>query len=104
MIKLPKVINVMGIPYRVILKTEPWGGEKHFSKTGKMLVGDIGFIEKDICVCTKGPIEAHWATLFHEIIHAITSELRMKMSEDDTNRFAAILLDTIVRNKIIKEK
>jgi len=98
---IPKSINVLSSIYKI--KIEP---EEFINGNGTICRGSINFQKRHIQIAKDDDKNNMIKTLFHEVAHAICSELQLyegEQDEDFIERFAVGLADTLIRNKLIKE-
>lgn len=95
-----KSINIPGKDYSVKYAQKPsdvdinkkeslWGQVDYWSRT--IRIYDNGRQDTDVLTC-----------LLHEVIHAIDTELKLKMTHDNIHRRACVLIDTLRRNNMVK--
>lgn len=92
--KIPKKLNVCGIPYKV--------EEQHpvLIAEGQTVWGHIDFGRCLIRLDRDLNPDKKVAVLMHEIIHAIDEATGIGIGEEDTDRLANALVDTLRRNKL----
>jgi hypothetical protein len=103
MTKLPNVINIMGIPYKI--KYEDNLALVDIDRDTS-LWGQIDYQHTEIRVYKDDrPIEHIWITLMHEICHGIMSNLGIGSEPKDTEcsiqAWSTVIMDTLIRNNLI---
>ena len=98
--KKPTEVNILGKPYSIEYKDTP--SEVDLYKR-KSLWGQIDFWSRTIRIYhNDNPIEDVVQSLFHEILHAISSEKNVVLNKDeyhdDLDLIALALSDVLVRN------
>jgi len=99
--QIPKSINILSSIYQI--QIEP---EEFINGNGSVCRGNINFHKRLIQIADDTDKSNMIKTLFHEVAHAICSELQLYEGEQDEafiERFAVGLSDTLIRNKLIKE-
>ena len=101
----PTTINILGIPYQVLYVDKPSDVDIFHRKS---LSGQIDYWTRTIRIHDANqPIEDLWSIIFHEVLHGIAIELRLKSlendeDEDETHKdldiLALALTDVLVRN------
>lgn len=94
----PEVINILGVNYTVDLVEGSIDAEEEF--------GRISFRGRVIRVQDVGDEVVNWQTLMHEILHAISYHLALKIDDTDEKHeqmdvLASALVDTLTRSDIL---
>ena len=101
----PDKVILHGVPYTIIYVDKP--SEVDIQKR-QSLWGQIDYWTRTIRIYDNGrDIQDIWKTIFHELIHGITSDLNLDdlhKDENATDMLARSLVDTIFRNDWIKKK
>jgi hypothetical protein len=103
---LPETINILGniytiIPCKTMLEVDPvnrslmFGNIDLHSRVIRVFVGNETEFGKRTDFDT-------YQTLLHEILHGITVELHFQMDDDTTDTLATVILDTFIRNDLLK--
>lgn len=98
--KIPSKVNVLSSIYKI--KIEP--GE-FINGNGTVCRGSINFHKRLIQIAKDEDENNMLKTFYHEVSHAICSELQLydgEQDEDFIERFAVGLTDTLLRNKFTK--
>ena len=93
---LPEKINILSNIYKVVLQDEVISNEQ------TILFGEIAYRDREIRIKSKEPCPDPRTTLIHEIIHGCCTEGGIELDENNVNRLANILTDTLIRNELIK--
>ena len=97
----PNSVNVLGVEYQITYVDRP--SDVDIYKRAS-LWGQVDYWTRTIRIYDNGrPIEDIWQTIFHEVIHCIANELKLKaMSKDDNHDeldvMALALTDVLFRN------
>ena len=98
-LKLPKKVIIYGIEYKI----------RYFDKIDnvdvdaeRMLFGQVIYGSREIRIY-KGKRKKPdiITTIIHEILHAITADTKVSLSERNITQLALMLTDTLIRNKFI---
>jgi hypothetical protein len=107
-IKLPKKIDIFGIPYKVIYTKTRLEAD---ADKRQQLDGQIDYINYTIRIYDAGQSkEDVFNTLIHEIIHGVLWHYGISEFFDEsrneliTNLTASGICDTLIRNKLISLK
>ena len=100
----PKTVNILGIKYEIEYVDKP--SEVDLFKRDS-LWGQIDFWTRTIRIFDKNrTIEDTWQTIFHEVLHGISSQLNLCLNKDeyhdDLDVLALALADTLIRNGWMK--
>ena len=103
---LPKSVIILGIKYKIKYVDKPSDVDIYKRES---LWGQIDFWTRTIRIYDNNtPIEDMWQTIFHEILHGISSKLNLcfEKSEyhDDLDVLSMALADTLIRNNWMKVK
>ena len=93
--KIPTKINICGAEYQVIqclVCTDVSPGSNCW--------GFIDFEHLEIRLFKGLAHEKKWQVLMHEVIHGIDEATGIELSEEDTDRIAISMVDTLVRNSL----
>ena len=99
---MPNELNILCKRYKVIYCTTQLevdaDGEEELS-------GQIDFTKREIRIFKTSP-EDMWHTLFHEVLHAVAEELKLKIGEEENHKeldvLALMLTDVLTRNDLLK--
>lgn len=104
--KKPDAINVLGIEYRVEYVEKP-SDVDIFKRSS--LFGQVDFWTRTIRIYDNGtrPEEDVWQTVFHEVLHCVANQLKLKTLENETSHdeldvLALALTDVLFRNGWMK--
>lgn len=98
---LPERVNILGITYQVQYVESP--SEVDIFKR-ESLWGQCDYWTRTIRVYRNSrPVEDIWQTLWHEILHAVALELKLKALRDEANHdeldvLALGIADVLIRN------
>ena len=100
----PESLNILGIEYKIIYVEKPSDVDLQGREA---LMGQIDYWTRTIRVYDNGrSLNDIWQTLIHEILHAIGSELHLKINEEkfheELDTIAVVLTDVLFRNGILK--
>lgn len=90
-------INILSKKHRVLV-------EKNIEELGENAAGAIGlyyFSDHSIHLQEGLKLDIAEETLFHEMIHAIETDLYLGFSEKKVSAFSAVLYDTLKRNNLL---
>jgi hypothetical protein len=102
----PSELNIAGIPYKIKYLDSPSGVDIHGRDS---LWGQVDYWTRTIRIYNNGrPVEDVWSTIIHEVLHAISSKLHLKLNDDDRHDeldvIALSITDVLFRNNLIKLK
>ena len=100
--KKPTEVNILGMPYKINYVDSVSDVDIHRRES---LWGQIDYWTHSIRIYDGGrSIESIWKTIFHEVIHGITSHLKIKVIRDAENYedivelLALGMADVLIRN------
>ncbi len=97
--KFPKTIKILDRIYKVKFEDKPSDVDH---KKRDSLWGQIDYWTRTITVYKSTRTKQDlWHTLIHEIIHGVSQQLRLKLSEDTVERLSTGLLSTLFDNKLL---
>lgn len=99
----PKEVVILGVPYKIDYVDKPSDVDL-FKRESYW--GQIDFWTRTIRIYDKDrPVEDLWGTIIHEVLHGISSELKLVLNKkehhDDLDVLALALTDVLFRNKWI---
>lgn len=99
----PTSLNILGVVYQVTYVDKPSDVDLQGREVN---LGQIDYWSRTIRVLDNGrSIGDIWQTLIHEILHAIGSELHLKINDernhDELDIIAVVLTDVLFRNGIL---
>ena len=100
--KIPKTLNIFSHKYKIIIEPDFFESE---NTPGQLLQGETDLNDKIIRI-RKAENDIVFNTLLHEAIHAVCHEMELYKGEHDEeliNRLTMGLIDTLVRNKMVRE-
>ena len=97
MIAIPKKLRIGTSTYKIneisdLRDVAPMGGH--------LAWGCIDFTHCVIRLYKDMPLDKKWAVLIHEMVHGIDEAVGLDLDEENTDRLAVCLADTLTRNKI----
>jgi hypothetical protein len=98
---IPKKLNILSDAYRIVIEPDYFTNE---NDPNKLLCGDCDLNDKIIRL-RRTENNAMLKVFLHEVIHAICHELNLYDSTHDENfidRLSVGLVDTLLRNKLLK--
>jgi len=98
----PKTISILGKNFKIVYVKHP--KDVNLNDPDAEDWGRIIFSKREIRVYDGEEVAESDVldTVIHEITHGICSELGIDLSEKDTQAFASVFTDTMIRNKYIK--
>jgi hypothetical protein len=100
--KKPTEVNILGAPYTIEYFDKPSDVDIHKRES---LWGQIDYWTHSIRIYDGDrAIESIWKTIFHEVIHGITTSLKIKVIEDANDHedivdlLATGMTDVLIRN------
>ena len=100
----PENVNILGLNYKIEYVDKPSDVDIYKRES---LWGQIDFWTRTIRVYqTDRTIESTWSTIFHEVLHGISSQLNLCLNKDeyhdDLDVLAFALYDSFTRNGWMK--
>lgn len=91
----PKSVNIMGQTYSIDYCAKPSDVDIHGQES---LMGQLDWWSRSIRLLDQPSKDALWQALFHEILHGLDLDGKLKLKHETLDLLATLLYDTLNRN------
>lgn len=97
--KFPESIVVNGVTYSIDLTRDSVYAEDEY--------GRVSFSSRTITIHDQDEKLVNWQTLMHELMHVFSYHFKLDLDNDEDRHdkmdtLACVLMDTLVRNKLVR--
>lgn len=97
--KFPSKLIVGGVEYQINLTDDSVYAEDEY--------GRVSFTSRIITVHNQGDHMVNWQVLMHELMHVFSYQFKLDLDTDEDKHdkmdtLACVLVDTLVRNKLVR--
>jgi hypothetical protein len=97
--RFPSSIVIAGVEYQIHLTEDSVYAEDEY--------GRVSFSSRIITIHDQGDKFVNWQTLMHELMHVFSYHFKLDLDTDEDKHdkmdtLACVLVDTLVRNKLVR--